>query len=457
MPNSLKHPIEIEIFRAGQHLDSNGREFTWSQKDLDSIAEAFDLQTYRPPLIASPTLNHQTQGTDDEQHQKPYCHGVPSKLVRKGNRLIAQFNQTSKEFKSWLKEKRIPGFSASFYLEDSPSNPFPGRKALRHIAAVAFPAVKGMALPAGFSEDSISTPAIDDFVAFFEVTPKQPPEFQDSATAGYKSLFRSLREHLIESESLDRANRLLPAEVIESLPPILSPNRIQEMVVGIVSAKLEEMWGGSEGSEFGESLGAFLQLKRNQRRMTVRELSEAAQVPLSTLEKILSGETGLPQKSTLEKIAAALNLVPESLAAISTLDSIDLEEIMQQNEEQQNLAQREQLEQLKALQESLDLLKRENQELKQQAVAAFCENLNLPAEVKDDRLRSFTNTLNPEQFAFFAAWANRVSQEVSTPPSDALFKEYAAASEDFSETREEDPIETARQNVRESYYRQNQY
>lgn len=196
--------FELEIFRAGKRTDSSGRSRGYTTADLDEAVESYNPDHFKAPLIISRIGGHNTGGiADDSLAYSELAFGYPERLKRVGDRLIAEFERIAPEFVQWVKEGRILDRSASFYLPDAPTNPHPGKFALRHIAALGTspPAVKGMeSMATALSEFAIDLAEVEGVVSF-----------------GFSSgvaVFRGLRDWLIEQHGLDAANIALPEHAI---------------------------------------------------------------------------------------------------------------------------------------------------------------------------------------------------------------------------------------------------
>jgi hypothetical protein len=137
----------VEIFRAGTHIDSAGNTRTFGETELDQIAGSYNPSTHTAPFL---------EGHDES---KPN-HGLVSGLVRMGQSLYAQAGNLADGFREAISSRRLPALSAALYHPDDARNPTPGSWALRHVAAVQIPAVKGMEPPA-FNE-------ADCFIQFSE-------------------------------------------------------------------------------------------------------------------------------------------------------------------------------------------------------------------------------------------------------------------------------------------------
>jgi hypothetical protein len=193
----------FEIFRAGTRTASDGRTFVFSDKELDEIAESYNPNSFRAPLI----LSHNTFGRSDrELAHSELAFGAVEKVIRMGDRLMAFFNPIASEVKGWVEEGRILDRSASFYPPSSPNNPTPGKWSLRHVALLGKtpPAVKGMEV---LQLDEL---LFDDG--------SEAIEFGGAMNNRLVAdLFRGVRDFLIEVQGLEIAEELLPHDLLSEL------------------------------------------------------------------------------------------------------------------------------------------------------------------------------------------------------------------------------------------------
>lgn len=231
MPPPIAPPLELDIFVAGKRPALDGREIEITESNLDEVVRSYDPKRFRAPLIVNRDLSHSTAGfSDRELATAPICHGIPSSLKRVGKTLKATFEKHTPELRRWISEGRIPGLSASFYLPDSPSNPYPGQWALRHVAAVMRPAVKGMGLP-GFAETTvfgtIAEFGLGEDEGFVEFgcgcggscggqSPKPYGDMMYSPPT-LESVLRPLRDYFIEQGGVELANRVLPEHLFRAI------------------------------------------------------------------------------------------------------------------------------------------------------------------------------------------------------------------------------------------------
>lgn len=113
----------VEVFRAGDHVDSSGRTHTFSEADLDRIA-AYDPARHEAPLV----IGHPTANAP--------AFGWVKRVYREGGTLLADFKDVSPEFADLVKAGRFKKRSISLYPDGS----------LRHVGFLGAtpPAVKGL-------------------------------------------------------------------------------------------------------------------------------------------------------------------------------------------------------------------------------------------------------------------------------------------------------------------------
>ena len=114
----------IDIFKAGNHTDSQGRQQRWTTDDLDHTVATYKPEKHEAPVvIGHPKTNGPAFGWVD-------C------LRRTGDLLQAQLKDVSVEFKEWVNKGTFKKRSSSFYPD----------KTLRHVGFLGAqpPAVKGL-------------------------------------------------------------------------------------------------------------------------------------------------------------------------------------------------------------------------------------------------------------------------------------------------------------------------
>ena len=132
----------IHFFRAGTHVAQDGREITFTEADLRSIATAYDPVVHEAPIV----IGHPK--TDD-----PAFGWVQSLEVR-ADGLWATARQVDGSFADAVRNGSFKKVSGSFYAPRTKGNPKPDGYYLRHIGflGAAAPAVKGLQ-PVAFNDD----------------------------------------------------------------------------------------------------------------------------------------------------------------------------------------------------------------------------------------------------------------------------------------------------------------
>lgn len=176
----------LQIFRAGRHVTASGEAIEFSAAELEASAAAYDPAKHEAPIV----VGH-------PRHDDPAYGWVKALAAREGV-LEATPHQVEPAFAELVEKGRFKKISASFYRPDSSSNPVPGVWYLRHVGFLGAqpPAVKGLRAP------------------FFAEGEEGIVEFDEYLTA---SLWRRLREWLIEQFSSEVADRVVPGSEVEAL------------------------------------------------------------------------------------------------------------------------------------------------------------------------------------------------------------------------------------------------
>jgi hypothetical protein len=123
----------VDIFSTGLKTSKQGVEQDFPLSRLASAVESYDPTKFRAPLI----IRHDTRGVADHAVvDQPFCFGYPDELKLVGDKLRAGFDTIAPEFLEWVKNRNLISISPSFYTEDDPRNPTPGKLHVRHIAAL---------------------------------------------------------------------------------------------------------------------------------------------------------------------------------------------------------------------------------------------------------------------------------------------------------------------------------
>lgn len=181
---------EFEILRTGEFTDANGTKVSITKDILSELASNYDSVKFPSPLVAGhPKDNDPALGWTDSL-----------KVV--GDKLMAFSSKVHKNLKKSIKEGGYKKISVSIFNENSPANPIPGKKYLRHVGflgAVA-PAVPGLET-VSLSNDEKDILTID-------------LSYAERATTSFMG---RLRDFFIEKFGLDDANKVIPQWEIDSI------------------------------------------------------------------------------------------------------------------------------------------------------------------------------------------------------------------------------------------------
>ncbi len=198
----------IHIFKAGQQTAMSGLQLNFSEGDLAAAAAAYDPALHEAPLVVG--------------HPKADlpAYGWVKSLSADGVGLFAEPHQVNAEFAELVQAGAYKKVSAAFYTPDHPNNPAPGAYYLRHVGFLGAqpPAVKGLK-GIEFAED--------EQCVEIELEFSEAPEQLLWATEGLVSLMRTLRDHLIEKEGAEAADKVLPAWRLDSAAESLARARAE--------------------------------------------------------------------------------------------------------------------------------------------------------------------------------------------------------------------------------------
>jgi len=179
----------LQIFKPGTYVASDGRRYTFTEAQLAATAAAYDPAKGEAPLV----VGH-------PESSKP-AYGWVKSLSFADQSLEAEPQQVEPAFEALLKAGRFKKRSASFYAPDAEDNPVKGVYYLRHIGFLGAqpPAVKGLR------------------EASFTGSAKSVIEFADMADTANASLWRRLREFIIEKFGSDVADKVIPDYHVSTL------------------------------------------------------------------------------------------------------------------------------------------------------------------------------------------------------------------------------------------------
>ena len=267
-------PYEIDIFHAGTRTASNGVTMDFPVLKLQEVVDSYNPQIFRAPAIVSHDTGGvsdakiaETFGTTNPQAKRELCYGYPDRLKLIGGKLKACFYKLSPKLVQWIRERSIHSISPSFYLPNSPNNPYPGKLTLRHIAFLGKtpPAVKGLdplpEPPLDWSESSDDFGYVDfnieDSNGVLNFSMGMNIASPASPWMVAADLFQKYREYLIGAEDLDTAENILPSEEISNLRQMASNDAAKSAQIYELQAEIAELKQAiaeleSDSEEYGD-------------------------------------------------------------------------------------------------------------------------------------------------------------------------------------------------------------
>lgn len=211
---NANQPTAIEIFRAGRHTDMRGRAFDITRADLADIASRYDPAKHEAPLvIGHPEINAP-------------AYGWVSGLRVADDTLVADTHQVDPAFAEVVNKGRYKKRSASFLLPTAPGNPAPGQYYLNHVGFLGAqpPAVKGLRDAQFAASDQCIEFASDHRWGFRDVA----------------SVFRRLRDWMVERDGAEAAELVIPTWQIDSLVEAAQPDTVDSITGPVFAAPPSE-------------------------------------------------------------------------------------------------------------------------------------------------------------------------------------------------------------------------
>lgn len=183
------------IFKSGSHTAMGGQALTFSEADLQAAVRVYDPAKHEAPL----TVGHPKDNLP--------AYGWVGSLSFADSQIQVEPKEVEPQFAEMVQTGRFKKRSASFYAPNSASHPLAGTADhntyyLRHVAFLGAqpPAVKGL--------KDVEFADAEGTVEFEE----------DWVVAGILArLFSNLRDYLISTAGLEKADQLLPKYAIEDL------------------------------------------------------------------------------------------------------------------------------------------------------------------------------------------------------------------------------------------------
>lgn len=315
-------PIEIEILRAGTHKASDGRECSFSVEDLHQVAANYNPNNFRAPII----ISHNVGNVPDKSVvDSELAHGFPTSLKVAGDRLIALCEKVSPQFKEWFKNHQLLSFSSSLYLPNSPSNPTPGKLALRHIAALGTspPAIKGLkplTLAEGVfpcNKSIFNLGETNDLIIDLNCPLCIGNEMETTTPiTALIALLRGMRDYLIESKDLATADSILPADTLDQISINQTSDDQLQQTISMLATKIAELVNrvsrleSEEETEEPEGQAMPMTTEMETEFSELRQQLLLSQIQVKELEK------GIKERdiaSFVEEMKASGKLLPSQL------------------------------------------------------------------------------------------------------------------------------------------------
>ena len=189
----MKH---IEIFKPGKRQPMKGPPIEFTDAHMQASVAAYDPAVHEAPLV----VGH-------PEHNLP-AYGWVKSLAFADGVMKADPDQVNPEFADLVNAGSFKKVSAAFYAPGSPNHPLAGKAGhdtyyLRHVGFLGAqaPAVKGLRSPS-FADAEEGVVEI---------------EFADWAQRNNAGLWRRMRDWIIETAGLEKADTVLPEWEINSL------------------------------------------------------------------------------------------------------------------------------------------------------------------------------------------------------------------------------------------------
>ena len=215
-PAPLNQPLtvpglRVEVLKVGKFRDMHGRDITVTRDDLTELATSYDTALYRAPVV----IGHPT--VEDN------AWGVIERFEVDGDSLYAIEGQVDAQFAAFRDSGHYAERSLSYFLPDSRNNPTPGKKHAKHVGYLggAAPAVPGLARLQGRQQVTALSAFDPDDMQVVSLSMRNDRRWGFSTAA---SMFSGLRDWVIETFGLDKADQVLPGWQIESLREASAPD-----------------------------------------------------------------------------------------------------------------------------------------------------------------------------------------------------------------------------------------
>lgn len=174
----------IQLFRVGNHTDSKGRQKTWTNDDLDKIANKYNASEHEAPV----TIGHPTSSAP--------AWGWLAEVKRDGEILQGKFKQVNAEFEDMVEKGMFKKRSISL-------SPDYGINHIAFLGAKA-PSVKGL------KDIEFSHSEQDETVYEYS-------ENSEGKNSMMARMFRRMRDYFVEKDGIEKADALISHWDIDAL------------------------------------------------------------------------------------------------------------------------------------------------------------------------------------------------------------------------------------------------
>lgn len=281
----------IEVFRPGTFTPMSGQAVTFSAADLQALSEAYDPAAAPAPAV----VGHPK--TDDPA----FGWATSFRYDAEAGRLLADLGELEPAFADAVAAGRYKRISLSLFQPDAPNNPKPGQFYPKHIGflGAAAPAVSGLR-PVAFAGDDAGA------ITF---------EFADAgALRDVATLFRSMRDFVIEKFGLEAADKALPGWTISWIDDAADRDpRPADPVLGFAASPSSPAPATPEtGMTPTPAAPDAAALAERERKLVERERSAAHADNLAFAEKLIGEGRLLPVLK--DKVVGVLDTLAASEA-----------------------------------------------------------------------------------------------------------------------------------------------
>jgi transcriptional regulator with XRE-family HTH domain len=348
----------IPFFRAGTHTTTSGHDLSFSEAEVERVAEVYDPDAHEAPIVVG-------HPSDDDP-----AYGWAEDVEAQDELLAATPRKVEPQFEEMVKAGRFEKVSAKFYPPGHDHHPL-GEDSdayyLRHIGFLGAqpPAIKG--LPS-LEFEELGGDLVTVEVSFSEPTFAEMPWYFPSAV---RDVFRRLREHLVASEGVETADEVVPQIRLDDLEQIEDEAEMEDHQGGAFAEHGTESDSPSSSHDASMNyldallrtqLGEMLSGSDKSRSDVVEEIATAAGVETSTVNDILAGNVEAPSEEQLQGFSDVLGVsMDEMMEAMGE----DAPEFAEQHE---LLSEKE-----KRLQEREEKLEEREQEQRRDEATQFVE------------------------------------------------------------------------------------